>query len=204
VDEVIGEVAARLDEDTLLMMLSDHGFCAVIKEVNLNVWLQQEGFLRFQTSTPKSLEEIDGRSFAYSLIPGRIYINLKGREPRGRVEPGPEYDKIRSQIASRLLELRDPENGEQVIERVEMRESLYGEGISGVAPDMVALARYGYDLKDQVSKRDLFRPGALKGMHTYDDAFLFVNRRLSIPEGIKIYEATGIVAEHCRCRSPRA
>ncbi|HKY04051.1 MAG TPA: alkaline phosphatase family protein, partial [Blastocatellia bacterium] len=74
IDEIIGEVAARLEDDTMLMMLSDHGFCRVKHEVNLNVWLQQEGFLRFQTNTPKSLEEIDGRSKAYSLIPGRIYI----------------------------------------------------------------------------------------------------------------------------------
>jgi len=202
-DEIIGEVAARLGKDTLLMMLSDHGFCSVKREVNLNVWLQHEGLLRFQTSTPKSLEEIDGRSQAYSLIPGRFYINLKGREPRGSVEPGAEYEAVRNDLMVRLLALRDPDNGEPVIQRVEKRETLYGEGCSSVAPDLVALARYGYDLKDQISGRALFKPGMLKGMHTYDDAFLFVNRRVTIPEGIKIYEASHIVGEHCRCRGPR-
>lgn len=202
IDEIIDEVAGRLEEDTLLMMLSDHGFCRVKCEVNLNVWLQQEGLLRFQTTSPKSMEEIDGRSLAYSLIPGRFYVNLKGREPRGSVEPGKEYDAVRERIAAGLMELRDPETGERVIERVEMRESLYGEDVGGVTPDLVALARYGYDLKDQVSGRQLFRPGALKGMHTYDDAFLFVNRRVPIPEGIKIYEAANIYGRHCRCRRP--
>jgi predicted AlkP superfamily phosphohydrolase/phosphomutase len=203
IDEIIGEVAARLEENMLLMMLSDHGFCGVKCEVNMNLWLQQEGFLRFHTSSPKSLEDIDGRSQAYSLIPGRFYINLKGREPRGSVEPGGEYLDVREKIAARLMELRHPQTGEPVIERVEMREALYGEETSGVAPDMVALAHYGYDLKDQVNGRELFQPGKLKGMHTFDDAFLFVNRPMTIPAGIKIYEATDIVAEHCRCRSPR-
>jgi predicted AlkP superfamily phosphohydrolase/phosphomutase len=196
-------IIARLGDDTLLMMLSDHGFCGVKWEVNLNLWLQQEGLLRFQCAAPRSLEEIDGRSVAYSLIPGRFYVNLKGREPRGSVEPGAEYERARDLIAERLLALCNPHNGEPVIARVEKREALYGPDSTGLAPDLVALAHYGYDLKDQVSGRELFRPGALKGMHTYDDAFLFVNRRLPIPDGLKIYEASYIFGEHTRCRGPR-
>lgn len=202
-DEIIDEVVSELDENTMLMMLSDHGFCGVKAEVNLNVWLQQEGLLRFQTSSPKSLEEIDGRrSKAYSLIPGRIYINLKGREPRGSVEPGAEFEAVRDDLIARLLAWRSPD-GEPVIERVEKREDLYGEDCTSLAPDLVALSHYGYDLKDQVSGSELFKPGKLKGMHTYDDAFVFVNRPLNIPEGIKIYEASQIVGQQCRCRGPR-
>lgn len=201
-DEIIDEVVSELEENTLLMMLSDHGFCAVKAEVNLNVWLQQEGLLRFQTSSAKSLEEIDGRSRAFSLIPGRIYINLKGREPRGSVEPGAEYESLRDDLIARLLSLRSPD-GELVIERVEKRETLYGKDCTSLVPDLVALARYGYDLKDQVGGVELFRHGKLKGMHTYDDAFVYVNRPLRIPEGIKIYETSPIVSSHCRCRAPR-
>jgi len=203
IDEIIGEVAEKIDDDTLLMLLSDHGFCGIKQEVNLNLWLQREGFLRFQTNSPKSLDEIDGRSKAYSLIPGRIYINLKGREPRGSVEPGREFEAVCEEIAGRLLGLRNPDNGEPVIERVERWDRLYGANVCGVAPDLVALGHYGYDLKDQVSTRELFKPSSLlRGMHTYDDAFLFVNRELNIPNGIKIFEASTIVSEHCRCRRP--
>jgi len=202
-DEIIDEVVSELDENTMLMMLSDHGFCGVKAEVNLNVWLQKEGLLQFQTSSPKSLEEIDGRrSRAYSLIPGRIYVNLKGREPRGSVEPGAEYEAVRDDLIERLLAWRSPD-GEPVIERVEKREDLYGEECTSLAPDLVALAHYGYDLKDQVSGNELFKTGKLKGMHTYDDAFLYVNRPLKIPAGIKIYEASQIVSRQCRCRGPR-
>jgi predicted AlkP superfamily phosphohydrolase/phosphomutase len=201
IDEIIGEIAERLDPDTMLVMLSDHGFCGVKFEVNLNAWLQQEGFLRFQTKSPKSLEEIDGRSQAYSLIPGRFYVNLKGREPRGSVEPGRQYQELRERIRERLLDLRDP-TGEPVIERVETREEAYGDNPCSVAPDMVALPRYGYDLKDQVAGKDVFKPGTLKGIHTYDDAFFFVNRQLPIPDGLKIYEASRIVGRQCKCRRP--
>jgi predicted AlkP superfamily phosphohydrolase/phosphomutase len=186
------------------MMLSDHGFCGTAWEVNLNVWLQQEGLLRFQTGAPRSLEEIDGRSLAYSLIPGRFYINLKGREPRGTVEPGAEYERVRQRIADGLLKLRDPQSGEQVIDRIEMRETIYGDDASAVAPDMVALSRPGYELKDRIGERELFKPATLKGMHTFDDAFLFVNKKQPIPEDIEIYKATEILARHCRCRSPKS
>jgi len=72
-----------------------------------------------------------------------------------------------------------------------------------VAPDLVAQPRHGYELKDRVNDRELFKTSRLKGMHTYDDAFLFVNRKLDLPEQIKIYEATRIVSEYCRCRSPQ-
>lgn len=202
-DQIIAEIYDRLEEGTLFMMLSDHGFSGVKSEVNLNWWLQQEGMLRFQTGSPQSLEEIDGRSLAYSLIPGRFYINLKGREPRGSVEPGKDYEQVRLRIAEALLKLRNPHNGEAVIERVEMRETLYGENTCGVTPDLVALARPGYDLKDQVSGRELFKKSALKGIPTYEDAFLFVNKPLRLPEDIRIYDATNIVAEHCRCRGPK-
>jgi predicted AlkP superfamily phosphohydrolase/phosphomutase len=203
IDEIIGEIAERLDEDTMLVMLSDHGFCGAKLEVNLNAWLQQQGLLRFQTRSPRSLEEIDGRSQAYSLIPGRFYVNLKGREPRGSVDPGREYELVRERIREELLRLCDPNTGEPIIERVEMRESVYGDDACSVAPDMVALARYGYDLKDKVGGPDVFRPATLKGNHTYDDAFFFVNRPLSIPAGLKIFEASEIVGRQCRCRNPR-
>ena len=203
IDQIVAEIYDRLEEGTLFMMLSAHGSCGVKSEVNLNWWLQQEGMLRFQTGSPQSLEEIDGRSLAYSLIPGRVYVNLKGREPRGSVEPGVEYERVRRQIAEELLKLRNPNNGELVIERVEMRETLYGDNAHAVAPDLVALARPGYDLKDQVSGRELFKKPALKGMPAYDDAFLFVDKPVTLPEDLKIYDATRIVSEHCRCRSPR-
>jgi predicted AlkP superfamily phosphohydrolase/phosphomutase len=109
---------------------------------------------------------------------------------------------VREDLIERLLAWRSPD-GEPVIERVEKREDLYGEDCTSLAPDLVALSHYGYDLKDQVSSNELFKPGKLKGMHTYDDAFLYVNRPLRIPEGIKIYEASDIVGQQCRCRGPR-
>lgn len=74
-----------------------------------------------------SFEDVDWRrTLAYSLGNiGQIYVNLSGREPFGAVKPGREYEQVRDDIMGQLLELRDPANGEQVVEAVYRREELY-------------------------------------------------------------------------------
>lgn len=74
-----------------------------------------------------SFEDVDWRrTVAYSLGNiGQIYVNLSGREPLGAVRPGRDYEQVRDDIMGRLLELRDPATGEQVVEAVYRREELY-------------------------------------------------------------------------------
>ncbi len=68
---------------------------------------------------------------------GQIYINVKGQRAQGIVESGAEYEAVRDQIVRLALELRDPENGEQVIAQVYKKEELYhGERVA-VAPDLI-------------------------------------------------------------------
>jgi len=83
VDGMLGEVVARLDENTALFVLSDHGFCGVRREVYLNAWLQAEGYLEPLGGERPSLKELTSASRAYCMDPGRIYVNLRGREPAG-------------------------------------------------------------------------------------------------------------------------
>ena len=66
-------------------MLSDHGFCAFRRGVNLNAWLRENGYLVGKAA--ESGEYFDGvdwkRTRAYTLGLGGLYLNLRGREPRG-------------------------------------------------------------------------------------------------------------------------
>lgn len=68
---------------------------------------------------------------------GRIFINLKGREPNGIVKPGKEYHKLREYIIKKLYELKDPETGEKVIDRVFTKEEIYKGPHVVKAPDIV-------------------------------------------------------------------
>lgn len=81
---------------------------------------------------------------AYSIGSGLIYINLKGREPLGAVNPGQEYEKLRKQIAAHLYRLKDPETGEFVIEKVYRKEEIYTGPHMNAFPDIVFIPKPGY------------------------------------------------------------
>jgi len=175
IDAYLGEMADRLPaRDCELIILSDHGFCTLRKEVYLNVYLAEKGWLKFTQDQPKVPQDIHPETRAYSLIPGRIYVHLQGREPQGCVAPGREYEEVRERVTQDLLEMRDPETGEAIIRQVLRREDLYAGEYVDAAPDLVAVAYDGYDLKATADKPSLTGRGAITGMHTYEDALLYV------------------------------
>jgi len=174
-DQVIGELCSMLDDRTELMLLSDHGFCALQQEVYVNHWLAQQGWLTFEADEPKSLQDISPKSVAYSLDPGRIYINLRGREGKGSVSPGQEYESLRDEIAEAALKLTDPESGQRVFQAAHKRKDLYHGPCFNAAPDLVLQPVDGFDPKGAIYKPTLTHKGkVLVGMHTFDDAFLYV------------------------------
>jgi predicted AlkP superfamily phosphohydrolase/phosphomutase len=170
-NDFIGNVCARLSDKDRLLILSDHGFCAVKKEVQLNRWLEEQGFLKFDGNAKRELANYDRTSLCYSLVPGRIFINLKGREERGSVSKN-DYEKLRQDIKKRLLNLQNPENGERVIDKVFFREEIYEGPYVEDAADIIAHPTEGYDLKGKVDANSILDSSSLNGMHTYNDAFI--------------------------------
>ncbi len=175
IDDLLGEVRRKLPDDTTLIVMSDHGFCTLKKEVYVNHWLAGQGWLRFQKNPPQSLLDIHPESKAYSLDPGRVFINLRGREPGGCVEPGAEYEDLREQIAVAARQLTDPDSGERIVDRVLRREDIYHGPYFDQAADLVLAPAKGYDLKGALAKDTLvFKGDELVGSHTYDDAMLCI------------------------------
>ncbi len=87
-----------------------------------------------------SLSDCDWSSTkAYGDYDGMVYINLRGREPKGIVEKGEEYGQLRKLLIDELVRLRDPETGEQVVTRVYTKEELYHGPHFEDAPDLVFL-----------------------------------------------------------------
>lgn len=176
VDEALAEIESRLDADCELIVLSDHGFCSIAKEIHLNHFLVEAGFLKFKTARPKTLADIRPESIGYSLIPGRVFVNLRGREPQGSVALE-QYETVREQLAAALLEFKDPETGARVIREVLKREQIYAGACLEAAADLIAVPHRGYDLKGDIRKEIHGEKTALTGMHTFDDALLFVRER---------------------------
>ena len=74
VDKALGEIVRKVDPESEFIVLSDHGFCSIQKEVNLNCWLREKGWLKFEGEASQDLKAIHPSSRAYSLLPGRIYF----------------------------------------------------------------------------------------------------------------------------------
>lgn len=83
----------------------------------------------------------------YASVSGRsIYLNVKGRQPFGTVEPGAEYDALRAELKERLLALKDPQTGHPVAKAVHYREEVYRGPFVEEAPDLLLQedGRYAY------------------------------------------------------------
>ena len=178
VDGIVGRILlsyrSLTGDDSGLYLLSDHGFCQIDQEVYLNAWLQREGYLRFAGDTPQGLEDIAEGSVAFALDPSRIYLNRKGRFPKGAVEEG-DRKTLKAEIARRLEGLEF--EGRRVIRRVFDADDVYCGPFSASGPDLLVLSEPGFDLKGSVKKSDVFGRTDLEGMHTWDDAFFWSEQR---------------------------
>lgn len=192
VDELIEQIIDTIDAHTELMILSDHGFCKIRQEVDLNCYLAERGFLQFKPGA-QALSSLDSSSIAYSLTPGRIYLNLKGREAAGCVKPG-DVPRLLRELTAALYELKDPENGEPVMERVYTCEEIYHGPLLSQAAELIAHPRNGYDLKASVMAEELFSRSPRTGMHTYEDALLYVRgHALHVDEKTSMLDITPTV-----------
>jgi predicted AlkP superfamily phosphohydrolase/phosphomutase len=207
IDRFIGDIIYKIPKDIPLMILSDHGFTTLKKEVYLNQWLFEKGYLKFQKPYPENLEDMDPLSKAYSLYPGRIYINLRGREKNGSVEQGLEYEQIRQEIKYKLMELVEPESQAKIIKDIYRGEDLYAcdtgkkkiiqkdmiNSADRNFPDLVAIPFDGYDLKGNLWRNNLFEKTVFNGMHTFYDAFILLNNGKLPLERFSIAEVASII-----------
>jgi len=168
IDEVVGQIAATLNPEDRLVMLSDHGFERLDRNVYVNYCLQQSGFLRFRTTPPGSLKDIEPSSRAFALDPGRIYIHTQGRFPGGSVRPE-EVSVVAEQIEQAFDSLRI--DGRKVIRRICRRDEIYQGPCVASAPDLVLVAAEGFNLKANLKATGVSDRDAFTGKHTQDTAF---------------------------------
>ncbi len=170
-DQALGHLREKIGEATPLMVLSDHGFSPFTRRVNLNNWLLKEGYLVLTEKAaqdPKgvySLAEGGGvdrsKSRAYAVGFNGIYLNQKGREKEGVVEPAAR-DALLAEIRGKLLALRDEsKGGAKVVFRADLRDEIYHGDQLDHAPDLVVGYDRGFGASDttalgQVQPRDAF------------------------------------------------
>jgi predicted AlkP superfamily phosphohydrolase/phosphomutase len=147
-DALVGRLRERLNDDDVLMVISDHGFSSFRRGVNLNQWLLREGYLVLRPGTDGTnewLRDVDwSRTRAYALGLTGLYLNLRGREAHGIVTPGPEADALKAEIANKLRGLSDHDRGEVAINEAFDTASVYSGPYLENAPDFIIGFNAGY------------------------------------------------------------
>jgi predicted AlkP superfamily phosphohydrolase/phosphomutase len=144
-DRLVGDTLKHVDKDCALFVLSDHGFRAFRRGVNLNAWLRREGYLTLTGDRDESGEYFDGidwdRTRAYTFGLGGLYLNLRGREAQGTVAPE-DADSLKQELIAKLSGLQDEET--VAILEAYQASVIYNGPYLGGAPDLIVGYADGY------------------------------------------------------------
>ena len=148
IDEMVGMAMGALDDDTTLIVMSDHGFAPFRRQAHLNAWLERHGYLALvdpaQRDRYEWLSGIDwSRTRAFALGLNSLYLNVRGRERSGIVAPSERLELAR-EIAAKLHDWVDPESGAHVVTQAAVREDVYHGPHTEEAPDVLVGYGHGY------------------------------------------------------------
>jgi predicted AlkP superfamily phosphohydrolase/phosphomutase len=146
-DVLVGKAMAYTDDQTVLFVLSDHGFTSFERGVNLNAWLHQNGYLALKEGAQGRdyLRDVDwSRTRAYTFGLAGVYINQKGREAQGIVARGAEAAALKKELAEKLSGLKDEEFNRVAIRQAWPSDSVYKGPYLDAAPDLIIGYTDGY------------------------------------------------------------
>jgi len=135
-DRMMGRILAAAGENVLTIIVSDHGAKATGRPAPVSAILRQAGLTTVKEA-PQGAAIDWSRTRAVVQRSCYVYVNLKGRDPEGIVEPGAEYEQVREAIIRALLDYRDPDTGQRAITLALRREDarimgLYGDMVGDV------------------------------------------------------------------------
>jgi len=148
-DRILDRVMRKADKDTVIMVMSDHGFNPFRRCFNLNSWLRDSGYHALIDPGKDSNEDFFPntdwrRTRAYGVGLNALYLNIRGRESQGIVPAGAEAERLLREIAAKLEQAVDPQTGERAILRAFVSKDIYHGAAAGLAPDIVLGFNRGY------------------------------------------------------------
>jgi predicted AlkP superfamily phosphohydrolase/phosphomutase len=190
-DAIVGKaMKACDDEDTVLMVISDHGFNPFRRGIDLNRWLEENGYLVLKADGrgKKYLAGVDwSKTKAFCLGLAGIWLNVRDREAQGIVAPG-DADKLRDEICAKLATLKDPASGAPAVHRAFNTRTIYRGPYKDAAPDIVVGYSRGYRVSWEAAigqpTGEVFHDNvkAWSGDHCIDPSLvpgvLFCNRKI--------------------------
>jgi predicted AlkP superfamily phosphohydrolase/phosphomutase len=204
-DGIVGDAMTAAEKHhATLIVLSDHGFASFRKSVNYDTWLVMNGYMTLKTGVQVKARNVEmlfdqgqfwenvdwSKTRAYAMGLGEIYVNMKGRESQGIVNPGAETEELKNELKQRLVQFTDPENGEHPVRRVLAREEIYKQFDPNMIPDLFVTNNDGYRVSWQTSlggiPKNLLEPNkqVWSGDHCSVDpeivkGIFFINRKVA-------------------------
>ncbi|MGH2347699.1 MAG: alkaline phosphatase family protein, partial [Chloroflexota bacterium] len=140
-DALIGDLVEKLGDDTVVMVVSDHGIKKMDGGICFNEWLIREGYLTLK-SRPEGVITLEKAEVDWSRTVawgdggyyGRLFLNVRGREPEGIVAPE-DVDRLKAELTAKLEALVDPD-GRNIGTKVYRPEEIYRH-VRNVAPDLI-------------------------------------------------------------------
>lgn len=191
-DRAVADVLVDLPEDTLILIISDHGFGAGELNFNVQTFLKDSGFLftRGIETDPEQLIQSGSwfsytengkgytvdwtRTKAYMAAPGSygVNINLKGRQKEGIVSRK-EFDFVRTQIIDQLHTVKHPVTKSPLFKKILRSEEVYSGDSQNRAPDIILIPQdYGVMINHNLIPGQWFTSPEQKGMHRQEGIFL--------------------------------
>lgn len=161
-DGIIGEVLKNSDDNTYIVLSSDHGAVPLNRSVKLNNLFAQKGWLKFTIDSATGEPVIDwANSSVIYLKMAHVYINPKGLAGNYERASGPEYEKLRSEVKQTLMDLKDENGNKPLVEAVNWENvkdylnldpSRAGDVVIANAPG------YGWDEEMTIDKKIFSEP----------------------------------------------
>lgn len=186
-DSIIGEKLQLLRNDDIFVMLSDHGFELLEKDIYVNNYLKEKGILHNDCKFENMELNVNSSTRAFSLDPARIYVNSDERFPSASVKES-EKNKVLEDLESLFLSWKI--DNRNVISKIFNREETYDGPFKRLSPDLVLMPNKGFNLKSSLKTTEIYSDGLpFTGKHTYYNAFMITNGNIDFSDDFSVIDA---------------
>jgi predicted AlkP superfamily phosphohydrolase/phosphomutase len=142
-DRQIGSVLELIDDDTTVIVMSDHGAKKMDGGIAINEWLVNQGYLSLSEKpngviplTKAKIKWDETRAWGEGGYYSRVFLNVQGREQGGIIKPD-EYERVRDELIEKISALGD-HNGKPLATRVLKPEKIY-RATKNIPPDLIVI-----------------------------------------------------------------
>ena len=203
-DGIVGQLLTRFGDKATIIAMSDHGFADFKRQFSLNTWLRDNGYVQPATCSSILTDADWSKTQAYGLGINGLYLNMKGRERDGIVEPGAQREALLEELTAKLEAIKDID-GTRVIHKVHRSDRIYSGKHTAIAPDLIVGYARGYraswttclgDMDDEVLSDNT---SAWSADHCADatvvPGILFCNRPIAVKQPSLTDIAPTVLAE---------